>query len=150
MRIYIAADHAGYWLKEQIKQDLRQKGHEVEDLGNTSLDPEDDYPDFVIPLAVKVAKDPGGFGIVLGRSGNGEVIAANKVKGVRAALCLNEEMAKKARTDNNANVLALGTDFVDAQKAEKIIEVFLDTPYPEEVRHKRRIEKILSYESSNS
>ncbi len=150
MRIYIAADHAGYWLKEQIKEDLRQKGHEVEDLGNSEFDSGDDYPDFVIPAAEEVAKDPEGLGIVLGRSGNGEVIAANKVKGVRAALCLNEKMAKKARTDNNANVLALAADFVDGQKAEKIIEVFLDTPYPEEVRHKRRIEKILSYESSKS
>ena len=150
MRIYIAADDAGYWLKEQIKQDLRQKGHEVEDLGNSEFDSGDDYPDFVIPAAEKVVKDPEGVGIVLGRSGNGEVIATNKVKGVRAALCLNEEMAKKARTDNNANVLALGSEFVDSTKVSKIIEVFLDTPYPEEERHKRRIEKILSYESSNS
>lgn len=149
MIIYIAADHGGYWLKEQIKQDLRQKGNEVKDLGNSKFDSGDDYPDFVIPAAESVAQDPKGFGIVIGRSGNGEAIAANKVKGVRAALCLNPEMAKKAREDNNANVLALGADFVDVSKAGKIVEVFLDTPFPEEDRHVRRLAKITSYEGSS-
>ena len=149
MRIYIAADHAGFLLKEQIKQSLREKGHQVEDVGNSKLDTADDYPDFVIPAAEKVAKDPEGMGIVLGRSGNGEVIAANKVKGVRAALCLDEEMARLARNDNNANVLALGVNFVDGLKAEKIVEVFLDTPFPEEKRHARRVAKITSYEESS-
>ena len=149
MRIYIAADHAGFLLKEQIKQSLREKGHQVEDVGNSKLDTADDYPDFVIPAAEKVAKDSGGMGIVLGRSGNGEVISANKVRGVRAALCLDEEMARLARNDNNANVLALGVNFVDGLKAEKIVEVFLDTPFPEEERHARRVAKITSYEESS-
>ena len=149
MRIYIAADHAGFLLKEQIKQSLREKGHQVEDVGNSKLDTADDYPDFVIPAAEKVAKDSGGMGIVLGRSGNGEVISANKVRGVRAALCLDEEMARLARNDNNANVLALGVNFVDGLKAEKIVEVFLDTPFPEEKRHARRVAKITSYEESS-
>ena len=149
MRIYIAADHAGFLLKEQIKQSLREKGHQVEDMGNSKLDTADDYPDFVIPAAEKVAKDSGGMGIVLGRSGNGEVISANKVRGVRAALCLDEEMARLARNDNNANVLALGVNFVDGLKAEKIVEAFLDTPFPEEKRHARRVAKITSYEESS-
>ena len=149
MRIYIAADHAGFLLKEQIKQSLREKGHQVEDVGNSKLDTADDYPDFVIPAAEKVAKDSGGMGIVLGRSGNGEVISANKVRGVRAALCLDEEMARLARNDNNANVLALGVNFVDGLKAEKIVEAFLDTPFPEEERHARRVAKITSYEESS-
>ena len=149
MRIYIAADHAGFLLKEQIKQSLREKGHQVEDVGNSKLDTADDYPDFVIPAAEKVAKDPEGVGIVLGRSGNGEAISANKVRGVRAALCLDEEMARLARNDNNANVLALGVNFVDGLKAEKIVEVFLDTPFPEKKRHARRVAKITSYEESS-
>lgn len=148
MRIYIASDHAGYWLKERLKQDLREKGHEVKDLGNTQFDSGDDYPDFVIPAAESVAQDKEGIGVVIGRTGNGEAIAANKVKGVRAALCLNEEMAKKARQDNNANVVALGSDFVDANKALKIVEVFIDTPFPSEERHARRLAKITSYEES--
>jgi len=148
MKIYIASDHAGYWLKESLKEDLRSWSHEVEDLGNSKYDPSDDYPDFVIPLAEKVRDDPGSLGVVIGRSGNGEAIAANKVKGVRTAVCLTESMAKKAREDNNANVISLGSDFVDEYKAEKIVGVFIDTPFPETDRHRRRIDKISSYEAS--
>ncbi|HJX45886.1 MAG TPA: RpiB/LacA/LacB family sugar-phosphate isomerase [Patescibacteria group bacterium] len=148
MKIYIAGDHAGYWLRESLKEDLRSWGHEVEDLGNLKYDQGDDYPDFIIPLAEKVAKDPRSLGVVIGRWGNGEAIAANKVKGIRAALCLTEEMAKKAREDNDANILALGSQFVDENRAEKVVGVFIDTPFPEEERHQRRIDKILSYEAS--
>jgi ribose 5-phosphate isomerase B len=150
MKVYIASDHAGYWLKESLKEDLRSWGHEVEDLGNLQYDASDDYPDFVIPLAEKVSEDRGSLGVVIGRSGNGEAIAANKVRGIRAALCLTEEMAKKARENNNANVLSLGSDFVDEYRAEKILGIFVDTPFPEEDRHKRRIDKILRYEASRS
>jgi len=148
MIVYLASDHAGYWLKESLKEDLRSLGHEVVDIGNNKYDPDDDYPDFVIPLAQKVAEQAGSFGIVIGRSGNGEAIAANKVKGARAAVCLTEEMALLARRDNDANILALGASFVDANHAEKIAAVFLDTPFPEEERHSRRIKKISSYEAS--
>ena len=111
-------------------------------MGNIKLDPEDDYPDFVIPLAEKVSKEPDSFGVVLGRSGNGEAIVANKVKGVRAALCLNEKMAKMAREHNDANILSLGADYIDFETAKNVVEVFLTTPFSNKEKHKRRIEKI--------
>lgn len=148
MKIYIASDHGGFNLKEELKKDLQEAGHEVEDFGNKSYEPEDDYPDFVFPLAEKVAAEPESLGIILGRSGNGEAMAANKVKGVRAALCLSEEMARKAREDNNANVLALGADFVETEKAKKIVGVFINTRFSGEERHQRRVGKITSYETS--
>ena len=147
MKIFIASDHGGYKLKEDLKKYLLTQGYEVEDMGNTKLDPEDDYPDFVFPLAKKVSKEKGGFGIVLGRSGNGEAIAANKVKGTRAAVCLNEAMAQKAREDNNANVLALGADYINLETAKKIVDMFLKTLFSEAERHKRRIGKINVCES---
>ena len=99
--IYLGTDHGGYVLKEEIKHWLSENNIEFQDLGAHTLNPEDDYPDFIVPVAQKVAQDPQALGIIIGRSGNGEAIAANKVKGVRAALCLNEEMAKKARQHNN-------------------------------------------------
>ena len=150
MKIYIASDHAGYWLKEDIKQDLRSYGHEVVDVGNRHYDPNDDYTDFVLTCAEKVAEDYGSMGIVLGRSGNGEAMAANKVKGIRAVLCLSDDMAKLAREQNNANILALGSEFVDAHKAERIVSIFIDTPFPGEERHTRRIDKITSYENTQN
>lgn len=149
MKVLIATDHGGFELKEHLKKYLEKKGVEVEDVGNTKHDPNDDYPEFVLPLAERVSKE-GEIGIVLGRSGNGEAIAANKVKGVRAALCLNPELAKKARRDNHANVLALGGDFVDKETAEKIVDVFLETEFSQDKRHVRRVGKITSYESSNT
>ena len=148
MKVYLASDHGGYQLKEYLKQNLKSWGHQVEDVGNTKLDPEDDYPDFVLPLAQKVAQEPGTLGLVIGRSGNGEVMAANKVKSIRAAHCLTEAIAKKARNDNNANILALGADFLDKVKAERILKVFLDTPFSREERHQRRVGKISLYESA--
>ena len=150
MKIYIAADHAGYWLKEDIKQDLRSYGHEVIDVGNKHYDPNDDYVDYVLACAENVAGDYGAMGIVLGRTGNGEAMAANKVKGIRAVLCLSDGMAKLAREHNNANMLALGSEFVDAHKAEGIVSVFVDTPFPGEERHTRRIDKIASYEHTQN
>lgn len=147
MRIYIGADHGGYKLKEELKKYLGEIGHEVEDMGAHELDPEDDYPDFVFPVAEKVAQNPGAFGIVIGRSGNGEAIAANKVKGIRAALCWSEEIAKKAREHNDANILSLGADYIDTEKAKIIVKTFLETSFSEEERHKRRIEKISKYEA---
>lgn len=161
MKIYIASDHGGFEYKEEIKKFLVEIGYEVEDMGNTKFDPDDDYPDFVIPLAEKVAfrwvrqahhKQVQGelsFGIVLGRSGNGEAIAANKVKGIRAALCLNGKMAIMAREHNDANILSLGADYVDLETAKKIVEVFLKTPFSNEERHKRRLEDIKKIEANN-
>lgn len=147
MKVYIASDHGGYELKEALERYLVELGHEVEDMGAHGLDPDDDYPDFVIPAAEGVARNPGSVGIVLGRSGNGEQIAANKVKGVRATLCLNPEMARKAREHNDANILSLGADYVDMETAKEIVALFLETPFSGEERHKRRIRKITAYEA---
>jgi ribose 5-phosphate isomerase B len=150
MRIYIASDHGGYWLKDSIKQDLLSHGHEVVDVGNSSYDPNDDYPDYVIPLAEKVVEDAGTVGIIIGRSGNGEAIAANKVKGIRAAVCLTEDMSRIAREHNNANILSLGSSFVDIHRAGRIIEVFLESMFTADERHTRRLDKISLYEASKN
>lgn len=147
MKIYIAADHGGFELKELLKEYLVEKGIEVVDMGNKELDPNDDYPDFVLPLAERVSKE-GGVGIVLGRSGNGEAIVSNKVKGIRAALCVSKKHAQKAREDNHANVLALGADYIDENGAKEIVDTFLETEFSKEERHVRRVAKITSYESS--
>lgn len=146
--IYLGTDHGGYKLKEEIKNWLTTNNYQVEDLGAHALDPNDDYPDFIIPVAQKVAADPQSLGIVIGRSGNGEAIAANKVKGIRAALCLNEEMAKKAKEHNNANILSLGADYIQHDQVKRIIKTFLETPFSNEERHVRRIEKIKNLEQS--
>jgi ribose 5-phosphate isomerase B len=145
--IYLGADHGGFELKEKIKGWLSADGIKSEDLGAYSKDLEDDYPDFIIPVAQKVASESGSLGIILGRSGNGEAIAANKVKGVRAAVCLNEQMAKKSKDDNNANVLSLPADYIDEETAKKIIKAFLNTPFSNAERHIRRLKKIEEIEN---
>jgi len=140
--VYVGADHGGFNLKEVLKKWMEESGIECEDLGANSLDPEDDYPDFIIPVAQKVVLDSENLGVVIGRSGNGEAIAANKVKAIRAALCLNIEMAKKAKEHNNANILSLGADYITVDEAKKILKIFLDTPFSNEERHIRRLKKI--------
>lgn len=148
--IYIASDHAGYHLKRQLKQYLEVKGYEVEDCGAHEIDEADDYPDFIIPLAARVARGKPGtdFGVVIGGSGNGEAIAANKVKGVRAAVYQGGDprIAKLAKEHNNANVLSLGARFMTPDEAKKAVSAWLETKF-EGGRHKRRIEKITKYES---
>lgn len=148
MRVYIGADHGGYNLKEELKPYLVELGYEVEDLGAHSLVEDDDYPDYVLPVAEKVVGDGGSVGIVVGRSGNGEAIAANKVAGIRAAVCLNSEMARKAREHNDANVLSLGADCINSIDAKEVVKVFLETPFSGEERHIRRIRKITEYEAA--
>lgn len=150
MKVYIATDHGGYRLKEELKVFLTAEGYDVEDMGAYKLDGSDDYSDFVFPLAEKVAREPESAGIVLGRSGNGEQIAANKVKGIRAALCLTPEMARLAREHNHANILSLGADFITVRQAEEIVRAFLTTPFSKEKRHARRVNKIKKYESAQS
>ena len=140
--VYLGADHGGFKLKEEIKKYLADVGIETEDMGVFSLNPNDDYTDFVIPLAKKIATDSSSLGIVIGRSGNGEAIAANKVPGVRAAVCLNEMMAEKTRDHNNANVLSLGADYISPEDAKAVVKKFLDTPFSNEERHIRRLKKI--------
>lgn len=149
-KVYLATDHGGFELKEELKVNLKDKGYEVVDVGNKVKDPKDDYPDFVLPLAKQVAQEGSSFGIVMGRSGNGEQIAANKVKGIRAALCMNAKMAEMARKDNNANILTLGADYIDVETAERVVDAFLSTDFSEEERHKRRLKKIKNHESSNN
>ncbi len=145
--IYIASDHAGFELKKQILQHLKNTDQEVEDCGPLLLDPADDYPDFIIPCGQKVAQNPGSMGIILGRSGNGEAMAANKVKGVRAALYYgtHEEIIRLAREHNNANVLSLGAQFLTIDQVKRAIDLFIETKF-EGGRHQRRIEKIAQQE----
>lgn len=149
MRIYLGTDHAGFKLKEHIKSFLQKEGYEVVDEGALTFDKTDDYPDFIAKAARSVVKDKGSFGIVFGKSGAGEAIVANKIKGIRAVLCFQPENAKLAREHNDANILSLGGGFVTPQEAEEITKAFLETPFSNEERHKRRIEKIRKIENSS-
>ena len=142
MRIHIASDHAGYELKSAVSAHLREQGHTVIDHGAHSYDPDDDYPAFCLDCGEAVVADAGSLGIVLGGSGNGEQIAANKVDGVRAALAWSIETARLARQHNNANVLALGALVTGPGLALEIVDIFLDTPFSEEERHSRRVSQL--------
>ena len=144
MKIYIGSDHAGFILKEKIKEYLSSLKYEVIDKGAFELNPTDDYPDFIIPTAEAVAKDIESLGIVLGGSGEGEQISANKVDGVRAIEYYggNLEIVKLGREHNNANILTLGARTTDTELAKKIAVKFLTTPFDGDERHVRRIEKM--------
>ncbi len=146
MRIHIGCDHAGLEFKAKIIAHLQGQGHQVTDHGPHSFDPLDDYPEFCIPAALATAKDPGSFGIVLGGSGNGEQMAANKVKGVRAALVWSVEIAKLARQHNDANVISLGGRMHDEKLCLELVDTFLTTPFSNDERHIRRIGLISKYE----
>ncbi|HRD36867.1 MAG TPA: ribose-5-phosphate isomerase [Candidatus Nanopelagicaceae bacterium] len=146
MRIHIGSDHAGLEFKAKIIAHLQSQGHQVTDHGPHSFDPLDDYPEFCIPAALATAKDPGSFGIVLGGSGNGEQMAANKVKGVRAALVWSVEIAKLARQHNDANVISLGGRMHDEKLCLELVDTFLSTPFSNDERHIRRIGLISKYE----
>ena len=145
--IYIASDHAGFEIKKQIIEHLKSTGQQVEDCGPFSFDADDDYPDFCYPCAVKVGQNPGSMGIVLGMSGNGEAIVANKAKGVRAAHYYggHEDIVKLGRQHNNANVLALGAKFLTKEQVERAVDLFIETGF-EGGRHERRVEKISKIE----
>jgi ribose 5-phosphate isomerase B len=147
MRIHIGSDHAGLELKSQLIEHLVSKGHDVTDHGPYEYDAIDDYPDFCIPAAEAVAKDPASLGIVLGGSGNGEQIAANKVNGIRAALAWSVETAKLARDHNNANVIAVGGRMHELSLVKEIIDTFIAHPFSEDERHIRRINKIAAFEN---
>ena len=140
MKIAIASDHAGFTYKEKIKSFLIQSGHEVHDFGTTSEVPVD-YPDFIHPAAEAVANGDCERGIVLGGSGNGEAMTANKSHGVRCALCWNEQTACWAREHNDANMLSIGERTIDEQMAITIVRTWLETPFAGG-RHVARIEKI--------
>ncbi|CAN2212792.1 RpiB Ribose 5-phosphate isomerase RpiB [Candidatus Nanopelagicaceae bacterium] len=146
MRIHIGSDHAGLEFKNELITHLVMNGHDVTDHGPYEYDALDDYPDFCIPCAEAVAKDSTSVGIVLGGSGNGEQISANKVKGIRAALVWSLETAKLAREHNNANVISVGQRQHTAQEVKDFIDLFLATKFPGDERHERRIQKISNYE----
>ena len=147
MRLHIAADHAGYELKQLLVTYLEAEGHEVTDHGAFEFDENDDYPGFCFTAGEAVAADPGSLGIVLGGSGNGEQIAANKVKGVRAALAWSVQTAMLGRAHNNANVVALGWRQHGLVEATEIIEAFISTAFSGDERHQRRIDQLAAYEA---
>ena len=148
MRIHIGSDHAGLELKAALIEYLESKGHSVTDYGPFEFDAVDDYPDFCIPASIATVADPGSLGIVLGGSGNGEQIAANKVKGVRAALAWNVETAQLAKEHNNANVVGIGGRMHSIDECKRIIDAFIETPFSNDERHIRRINKITKYEDT--
>ena len=143
MNIHLAADHAGFELKEKIKEYLQEKGYKITDHGALEYNQKDDYPDFILPAARAVAKDPNSFGIIMGGSGQGEAIAANRVKGVRAAVYYGEteEIVRLSRKHNNANILSLGARFLSFSKAFHAIDLWLKEPF-EGGRHQNRIQKL--------
>ncbi|MCS4484083.1 ribose-5-phosphate isomerase [Gleimia sp. 6138-11-ORH1] len=147
MEVHIAADHAGFELREHLIKHLTEKGYKVIDHGATEYDALDAYPTMCIPCAEAVAKDTHALGIVIGGSGNGEQIAANKVNGVRAALAWSEATAALAREHNNANVIAVGARQHSLAEATRFIEVFLETPFSNDPRHIERINMLSDYET---
>ena len=145
MQLYLASDHAGFDLKNMLIAWLRdEEGHDVEDMGPHTLEPGDDYPDYCIPLAKKVASEEGAFGIVIGFSGQGEAMAANRVKGARAAVYYGgpEEVLRLSRDHNNANILSLGAKFLGPQEAKEAVAVWLSSEFSHGERHVRRIQKL--------
>lgn len=155
MKVYFASDHAGFELKAELISYVQSLHYDIEDLGPASFNPDDDYPDFVLPLAKRVANEEGAFGIVIGASGQGEAIAANRVRGARAAVYYDEpaksqtdaagnilNIVQSARAHNNANILSLGARFVTETGAKNAVKTFLQTPFSGEARHMRRVAKL--------
>jgi ribose 5-phosphate isomerase B len=159
MKVYFGADHAGFVLKNALVEHVRTLGHEVEDLGALELNPEDDYPDIMTPVAKRVAADPGSRGIIVGGSGQGEAMCANRVPGVRAAVFYGPmrvtaaldiegghsedgyDAVRLPRRHNDANVLSIGARFVSGDQADQAVRVFLETEFSTSPRHARRIAK---------
>lgn len=148
MRLHIGTDHAGFELKTYLAQHLKDAGYEVVDHGAYEFDPQDDYPGPCIAAAEGVAGDPGSLGIVIGGSGNGEQLAANRVPGIRAILAWSLETAELGREHNNANVVSVGARMHSIEDATAIVEKFIETPFSEDPRHIRRIDEMTAYENS--
>ena len=144
MRIFIGSDHAGFEIKGILLPFLRVLGHEVEDMGAHTLNLLDDYPDFIHPVAEAVAKDSSARGIILGGSGQGEAMCANRVKGARAAVYYGGpfDIAVLSREHNDANILSLGARFIDEDEAKEVVRVWLETAFSGDERHARRIQKL--------
>ncbi len=149
MRVYLGSDHAGYELKQAIIDHLESAGHEPVDCGAFAYDADDDYPAFCIATAVKTVADPGSLGIVLGGSGNGEQMAANKVPGARCALAWNAESASLAREHNNAQLIGIGGRMHSEADALAIVDAFLAAQWSEAERHQRRIDMLSEYEETH-
>jgi ribose 5-phosphate isomerase B len=148
MRVHLGSDHAGLELKDHLVGWLREQGHEPVDHGPFVYDAQDDYPVFCMRAAAAVVADEGSLGVVIGGSGNGEQIAANKVKGVRAALAWSDETASLARQHNDANVVSVGGRMHTLAEMTRFIGIFLRTDFTGEVRHARRIAMLADYEST--
>jgi ribose 5-phosphate isomerase B len=146
MRVHVGGDHASYELQRALVAHLRQAGHDVVDHGPQVYQAEDDYPVYVLRAATGVAADPGSFGIVLGGSGNGELIAANKVPGIRAAYVPTVELARLARQHNDAQVMSLGGRFTGVEDGLAIADAFLATAFSGDPRHERRLRMVTDYE----
>lgn len=144
MKIYIGSDHAGFELKGKLTLFLKEQGHEVEDYGALSYHPDDDYPDIVKPLAEAIVQDPAAKGIVIGKSGQGEAMAANRVKGARAVVWYGGsiEVLKLSREHNDANILSLGAGLAEIDEVLEGVKVWLATPFSGDERHVRRIAKL--------
>lgn len=148
MRVFVGTDHAGLEFKEHLKQALTEAGHEPVDCGAFEYDAQDDYPPFCFEVGERTVTEPGSLGVVIGGSGNGEQIAANKVPGVRAALVWNTETAQLARQHNDANVVSIGARQHSVEEATELVLHFLATPFSGEERHVRRIGLITDYEQN--
>ena len=148
MRVHIGSDHAGFELKTHLIAWLNDNGYEAVDHGAETYDSEDDYPPYCIAAAAAAVGEPGSLAVVIGGSGNGEQIAANKVKGARAALAWSTETASLARQHNDAQVVAVGARMHTADEATAIVEAFITTPWSDAARHQRRIDMLLSYEET--
>jgi ribose 5-phosphate isomerase B len=146
VRVYVGSDHAGFELKGRVVEHVRELGHDPVDCGPRVLDVEDDYPPYCLLVGTKVVGDPGSVGVVIGGSGNGEAIAANKVKGVRCALAFSDDTARLAKEHNDANVLSLGARMYDEPTALRFLADFLATPFSGVARHARRIALLDDYE----
>lgn len=147
MRIYLGSDHAGFELKSAIVEHLTRAGHEAVDLGAHTYEPLDDYPPFCIEAGRRVVADAGSLGVVIGGSGNGEQIAANKVAGVRAILAWSIETATLGRQHNNANIISIGGRMHDVPTALSFMDAFISTDFSHDQRHQRRIDLVSDYEA---
>ena len=150
MRVHVGGDHAAYELLVDLVGFLEGRGHEVTNHGPHAYDAVDDYPVFVLRAAEAVAADPGSFGVVLGGSGNGEQMAANKVAGIRAALCYDDELARLAREHNDAQVISIGARMCTVEQARSMVEVFVGTAFSGDPRHVRRIDMVSAYEADGT
>ncbi len=148
MRVYLGSDHAGFELKTELIAALPGWGHEPIDCGPVAFDPADDYPPYVLRAATATVAEPGSAGIVIGGSGNGEAIAANKVPGVRCALAFSAQTARLGREHNDANVVSLGARMYPTADALAFAEIFLSTPFSGDPRHARRLAQLDAYERS--